>query len=157
MKRVLLILSAAAGSDEAVEFAVAKARDEKAGLVALHMLEAGAASEVFDTFTDIGFIGDRPSTQLSESIRKEFRQRGYEELGRVQIKAMEEGVDFEPFVVEDPSVDKVLAMIEGLGVESAVLVAKKRRPFLKYFKRALADELAERLSCETRVFTDNKE
>ena len=67
-------------------------------LVALYLLEAGAANDAFDTFSDIGFIGDKPSAQVSEAIMKEMRQRGYEELGRVQIKAMEEGVAFEPLL-----------------------------------------------------------
>ena len=38
---------------------------------------------------DVGFMGDKPSMNLTEAVMKEYSQRAYEELGRVQIKAME--------------------------------------------------------------------
>jgi len=157
MKKVLLVLSSQIRSDEAMDFAVKRARDDKAMLVALYLLAAGTASEAFDTFSDIGFIGDRPSTQVSEAIMKEMRQRGYEELGRVQIKAMEEGVAFEPLVEDGEPVTAVLSAIESMGITTAVLVKRKRRAFFKYFSSTYADEIAGKAPCEVLVFTDSQE
>ncbi len=157
MKKVLLVLSPQLQSDEVVEIAVKKAKDEKAMLVALYLLETGTASEAFDTFSDIGFIGDRPSAQVSEAIMKEMRQRGYEELGRVQIKAMEEGVAFEPLMEDGEPVSVVLSAIESMGITTAVLVKKKRRAFFKYFSSTYADEIAGKAPCEVLIFTDSQE
>lgn len=155
-KKVLLVLSTSEASDEAVDFAVSRARDEKAGLVALYLLETDAAGELFDTFSDIGFIGEKPSTELSESIMKEYRQRGYEELGKVQIKAMEEGVDFEPVMEEGDFKSKVLNLIESTGAALAVLVkSRKKRPLFKYFSRSLAEEVKERAPCEVVIFSES--
>ncbi len=153
-KKVLLVLSTSQTSEEAVDYAVNRAKKEGARLVALYLLEAGLAGEVFDTFSDIGFIGDRPSTELSESIMKEYRQRGYEELGKVQIKAMEEGVDFEPVMEQGDFVSKVLGLIESTGATVAVLVRRKKRPLFKYFSRSLADEVKEKAGCEVVLFTE---
>ncbi len=152
MKKVLLVLPSYTASEEAAEFAVRRAKEEKAALVALYLIAAGTADDVFETFSDIGFIGDRPSSQVSEAIMKEYRQRGYEELGKVQIKTMEEGVAFEPLMEAGEPVEKVLSTIEGMGITTAVLVKRKERAILRYFQRSYADEVAERAPCEVIVF-----
>lgn len=153
-KKVLLVLSTSGTSEEAIDYAVSRAKGDGAGLMALYLLETGLAGEVFDTFSDIGFIGDKPSTELSETIMKEYRQRGYEELGRVQIKAMEEGVDFEPVMEQGDFVSTVLDFIERTGAAAAVLVKRKKRRFLKYFSRSLAEDVKERAGCEVVIFTE---
>lgn len=154
MKDVLLVLSTSGISDEAINFAVEKAKKDGVGIVALYLLEAGAADEVFDTFSDIGFIGDRPSTQLSESIMKEFRQRGYEELGKVQVKAMEEGVGFEPVMEQGDFVKTILKELDERDISTAILVRRKRRNFFRYFSRSVTDEIKEKAQCEVIVFTE---
>lgn len=153
MKKVLLVLPSNAASDEAADFAVKRAKEEKSTLVVLYLIAAGTASEVFDTFSDIGFIGDRPSTEVSEAIMKEYRQRGYEELGKVQIKTMEEGVAFEPLIEDGEPVEKVLSAITRMGITTAVLVKRKDRAIFRYFQRSYADEVAEKAPCEVIVFT----
>ncbi|WKZ31744.1 MAG: universal stress protein [Thermodesulfobacteriota bacterium] len=153
MKKVLLVLPSYISSDEALDLAVRRAREDKAALVALYLIAAGAADDVFDAFSDIGFIGDRPSSQVSEAMMKEYRQRGYEELGKVQIRAMEEGVAFEPLMEAGEPVEKVLSAIEGMGITTAVLVKRKERAILRYFQRSYADEVAEKAPCEVIVFT----
>jgi len=155
-KKVLLVLSTSGVSEEAVGYAVERARSDGAGLVALYLLESDAAGEVFDTFSDIGFIGEKPSTELSESIMKEYRQRGYEELGKVQIKAMEEGVDFEPLMEEGDLVPKVLRVIDSTGAYVAVVVkSTRKRALLKYFSRSVAEEIKEKAPCEVVIFKES--
>jgi nucleotide-binding universal stress UspA family protein len=141
-------------SDKALDLAVTTAKKERATLFALYLLETELANEVFDRFSDIGFIGDRPSMQLSEAIIKEYRQRGYEELGRVQIKAMEEGVPFEPLMEQGDYVGKILEVIRDRNIDMAVAVRRKPNPLLKYFSRSVADELAEQAPCKVYVFEE---
>ncbi|MBI5492219.1 MAG: universal stress protein [Deltaproteobacteria bacterium] len=154
MKKVLLVLSTSGTSASAIDYAVKRAKDEGAALVALYILETGLANEVFDTFSDIGFIGEKPSMELSESIMKEYRQRGYEELGRVQVKAMEEAVGFEPLMEQGEFVRTVLDMIKKSGAGVAVLVRRKKKQIFKYFSRSLADEVKEKAPCEVVLFTE---
>lgn len=153
-KNVLIALSTSGTSEAALDYAVKKAKESKATLVALYVLEAGLANEVFDTFSDIGFIGDKPSTELSESIMKEYRQRGYEELGRAQVKTMEEGVDFEPLMEKGEYVAKVLEVIRKKEVILAVAVKRKQKRLFKYFSRSLADEVKEKAPCEVVIFEE---
>jgi nucleotide-binding universal stress UspA family protein len=154
VKNILLVLSTSRTSEKALDFAVETAKREKASLVALYLLETELANEVFDRFSDIGFIGDRPSMQLSEAITKEYRQRGYEELGRVQIKAMEEGVPFEPLMEQGDYVEKILEVIRDRDIDMAVAVRRKPSTLLKYFSRSVADELAEKAPCKIHVFEE---
>jgi len=154
MKKILLVLPFSGVSDRSIATAVKRAAGEKASLAALYLLEGSAAENVFDAFSDIGFIGDRPSEDLSRLVMKEARQQGYEALGRVQIKAMEEGVSFEPFLEENSGIENVLSIIEKTSPEAVFIVERKKRSFFKYFKRTLADELKERASCEVVVVNE---
>ena len=154
MSCVLLILSTSRTSRDAIEYAVSLAKKEKAKLVALYIIETELTNEVFDKFTDIGFIGDKPSTQLTEAIMKEYRQRGYEEIGKVQIKAMEENVDFYAVTTHGDFVEKALEVIERYKADIAIAVKRKRSIFLKYFSRSRVDELVEKALCKVEVFEE---
>lgn len=154
MKNILLILSTSRTSQRAIEHAVHLAKKEKAKLVVLYIIETELTNEVFDKFTDIGFIGDKPSTQLTEAIMKEYRQRGYEEMGKVQIMAMEENVDFDAVTTQGDFVEKSLEVIERYKIDVAVAIKRKRSVFLKYFSKSMVDELAARASCKVEVFEE---
>lgn len=154
MKKVLIVLTSAAMPEKAIDYAVSSANEKGAGVVALFLLETELSGEIFDKFTDIGFIGDKPSAELSESLMREYRQRGYEQLGRVQIKAMEEGVDFEPLMEEGSFVQKALDVMSRYDAAEAVLFKRRERRFLDYFSRSMADEVKKRAHCPVKVFTE---
>ncbi len=154
MKNVLLVLSTSGTEQSWIDMAVHRAVKDGIGIVALYILDKDLADEAFDAFTDIGFIGDKPSSELSESLMREYRQRGYEELGVVQVKAMEEGVAFEPLMEEGSFVSKVLEVIERMNVSVAVVVSRRERSLLKYFSRSLAQEVKDLAGCEVVVLPE---
>jgi len=154
MNCVLLILSTSRTSQNAIEYAVGLAKKEKAKLVVLYIIETELTNEVFDKFTDIGFIGDKPSSELAEAIMKEYRQRGYEEMGKVQIRAMEENVDFDAVTTQGDFVEKALEVIERYKIDTAVAIKRKRSAFLKYFSKSVVDELVEQAPCKVEVFEE---
>lgn len=151
MKEVLLVLSAAGAGDRAIDYAVERAKKAGVGLVALYLLEAEPAKEASDAFTDMGFVGEKPSAQISETLIREYRQRGYEELGRVQIKAMEAGVGFEPLLEEGDFASKTLEAARRRDASLVVLVKGKERHFLRYFSKSYTDEVRARAGCEVVV------
>lgn len=154
MRNILLILSTSRTSSNALEYAVTMAKKEGAKLIALYIIETELVDEVFDKFTDIGFIGDKPSAQLTEAIMKEYRQRGYEELGRVQIRAMEEGVDFDPLMEQGDFVEKALEVIERCNVDMAVTTRRRQSVFFRYLPLSTVDELKENAPCGVEVFEE---
>ncbi|VAV83444.1 hypothetical protein MNBD_DELTA01-2040 [hydrothermal vent metagenome] len=160
MNKILLILSTSRTSEKAVDFAVDKARRDGTGLIALYIIDSELTGEVFDRFTDIGFIGDKPSTELTEAVMKEYRQRGYEEIGRVQVKAMEQGVDFDAVTAHGDFVEETLKVMEKREVSVAVVVRRKTSRvsgFLKYFSRSMCAELEQQARCEVVIFEAEKD
>lgn len=149
--KILLVLSTHVYSDKAIEYAVKRAMEEDRQLLAFFLLESELAEEVSDKFSDIGFTGDRPSATLSESLMREYRQRGYEALGRAQIKAMEEGVDFEPILEEGPYISTILEAITSHEIGLTVIQKRKERSFLHYFKKDMCVKLKEAASCEVVI------
>ena len=154
MAKTLLVLSTSRTSEKAVDFAVGRAKEKGEPIVALYIIEEKLTDEVFNRFTDIGFIGDKPSSELVESIMKEYRQRGYEEIGKVQVKAMEAGVSFDAVTVEGDFTEEALKAIDDHDASMVVVVKKKKSIFMKYFSRSFADEISERASVEVKVFED---
>ncbi|MBI5887083.1 MAG: universal stress protein [Deltaproteobacteria bacterium] len=154
-KKILLVLSGSGTPDEAITHAAGRAKKEGATLVALYVLESAQSKEAFETFTDIGFIGDKPSSDISESLMREYRQRGYEELGRVQIKAMEAGVNFEPLMEEGEFISIVLDVIDRLDIGAVVLIKpKEKASFMKYFSKSIVDTIKERAKCDVEIFVE---
>ncbi|MBE9529464.1 MAG: universal stress protein [Proteobacteria bacterium] len=153
-KKVLLVLATSGTPEPAIEYAVKEATEIGATLVALYPVDDELASEAFDNFTDIGFIGDKPSSELSESLMREYRQRGYEELGAVQVGAMEAGVEYEPIMEEGSFVPLVLDVIGRYEVTEAVLVSRHERSFLKYFSKDMAGEIKKRAGCTVVIFPE---
>lgn len=149
---ILLFLSASGDSDEAIAYAVKRAKTEGKGLVAVYVIETDLANEVFDTFSDIGFIGDRPSAQLAKALMKEYRQRGYDELGRVQIKAMEEGVDFDPHLEQGEFKTVVRDSAEHFNPSAVVVIRRARGGIMKYFSGPPEDDIKKVVTCEAVVF-----
>jgi nucleotide-binding universal stress UspA family protein len=154
MKDVLLVLTSPGAPEEAIDYALDRAKKSGAGLVALFLVEAGVANEVFDTFSDIGFTGDRPSAQLSEALLREYRERGREELDRVKARAERAGVAFDSSLDQGDYVTKVLGEIKGRQATLAVLVRRKTRRLFKYFSLSLADEVKVKAPCEVVVFAE---
>jgi len=155
MKNILLVLPSSGGAGRAIAHAVGTAKKESATLFALYVLETEVTEDALERLTDMGFIGERPSTELSEAITKEKRQRGYESLGQVQIKAMEEGVEFEPLMEQGERFSKILEVIEGRAVDLAVIVRKKERTIARYLHRPFFDELKEKSPCAIEVFDED--
>ncbi len=149
--KILLVLSTHSYSDQAVEYAVTRAAQEGRVLVAFFLLESELAREASERFSDIGFTGDKPSATLTESLMREYRQRGYEALGRAQIRAMEEGVSFEPLLDEGPYVSTILDAIEVNDIGLVVIQKRRERSLFKYFKKGLSAEVKEMASCEVVI------
>jgi len=152
MKNILLVLSTTRTPQGAIEYAVECAKKDGARLIALYVVEKELANAVFDRFSDIGFIGDKPSTHLTEAVMKEYRQRAYEELGLVQVKAMESAVSYEPVTRHGEYLAQVLEVISENEVDLCVVVRKKSSVITKYFLGSATDALKEAAPCEVRIF-----
>lgn len=154
MEKVLLILSNARTSLKAVEYAIDLAKKKESILIALFIIETEVVNEVFETFSDIGFIGDKPSTKLTQAMMREFRQRGYEELQLVEDLAKEQNVTVDPIIEEGDFLDKALWVIDKYDIGSAVAIKKKRSAIASYFIKSKVLKLEELAACTMEIFEE---
>lgn len=153
-KRLLLILSTTRTSPGVVDYAIDLALKEKADLMTLFILERDVANEVFETFSDIGFIGDKPSSRLTEAVMREFRQRGYQELKRVEDRAKERGVKNESIIEEGDFIETALWVIDRYKVDMAIAIRKRRSAIASYFVKSQVLRLKERAPCPVEIFEE---
>ena len=76
MKTILLTLSTTRQSPKTIDYALKKAQKEKASLIILFIVDPDLPHLVLDKMLDVGFMGDKPSMKLYQSILKEYRERG---------------------------------------------------------------------------------
>ena len=156
MKSITLLLSVARTSEKALDFAVEQAKKHSAELSVVYIIDTSIADEVFDRFTDIGFIGDKPSTELTEAMMKEFRQRAYEDLGRVQVKAMEEGVAYNPMTVQGDFLQCAMEAVQKQKADLVVAVRRRASAFMRYFSTSPVDDLKKSVPCEVVIFEEEQ-
>lgn len=154
--KILLILSTTRTSSGAVEYAVDLARRSKGELISLFIIETGVVNEVFETFSDIGFIGDKPSSRLTEAMMREFRQRGYAELKKVEELAREKGIKSHSIIEEGDFIERALWVIEKYHVDTAVAIKKRRSAIASYFVKSQVLKLKELAPCPVEVFEEEK-
>ena len=154
--KVLLILSTTRTSPGAVEYPIDLTKRKGGELITLFIIETEVVNEVFETFSDIGFIGDKPSSRLTEAMMREFRQRGYEELKRVENLAKKRGIESHSIIEEGDFIEKALWVIEKYGVDTAVAIKKRRSAIASYFVRSQVLRLKELAPCHVEVFEEER-
>ncbi|HHL40159.1 MAG TPA: universal stress protein [Deltaproteobacteria bacterium] len=154
METVLVVLTTSRSSQRAVDYAVERAARQGARLLALFLVESEIAKGIFDTFSDIGFIGERPSAELTEAVMREYRLRGRERLAAVGEAARKRGVPFEARMEEGDFLPTVLRVIEESGAATAVVARRKLKTLRRYFSASLSEELREKAPCEVVIFDE---
>src|SRR3990172_6124633 len=84
MKNILLVLTTTCQVDRAVELAIDKAKNEKANLTALFIIDSSVSENIVSKMSDFGFLGDRPSSDLTHAILKEYRDQGNKKLDEIK-------------------------------------------------------------------------
>ncbi len=154
---VLLILSTTRTSPGAVDYAIDLAKREGRELIVLFIIETDVVNEVFETFSDIGFIGDKPSSRLTEAMMREFRQRGYAELKEVEKRARKKGIKTHSIIEEGDFIKKALWVMEKYHVHRAVAIKKRRSAIASYFVKSQVLKLKELAPCQVEIFEEEKE
>ena len=76
MRRILLILAPSRVSASCVDEAIDEARRREAELVALFVLDTAVSEDIQARLQDTGFLGEIPSGQFMEAMRREQERQG---------------------------------------------------------------------------------
>lgn len=156
MKRIVLILTPARFSSSCVESALRAASAERAELVIVFVLDTTISEDVQSRLTDMGFLGEVPSSELLRAMRDEQVRQGKKELSRIADIAAERGIRFRTEFMEG---EFVTASLEVATKEAAdaIFVARRERPRLSRLVTGSAvSDLKDAAPCEVHVHDERR-
>jgi nucleotide-binding universal stress UspA family protein len=126
LKRILLILAPSRISSTCIDEAIEEAKRRGAELTALFVLDTAISEDVQARLQDAGFLGETPSGQLIEAMRREQERQGRGELGRIEELARTRGIPITTRLVVG---EFLRASLEAANQESpeAIFVARRDR------------------------------
>jgi len=150
----LLALSTQASSSEAIDHAVSLAGEKGAKLVGLFVLDAAVADAVFDNLTDMGFIGDKPGSDLRDAVVKEYATQATLQLESLLLKAKEAGVECESVLRQGAFAETVLEAIGAYAADMLILTRTRRSMLGRLFLGSNIDGLLRKAPCEIKIFEE---
>lgn len=150
----LLALSSQASSSEAIDHAVSLAKEKGAMLVGLFVLDAAVADTVFDNLTDMGFIGEKPGSDLRDAVAKEYATQASAQLERLLLQAGEAGVECKSVLRQGPFTETVLEAIGTYAADMLILTRTRRSTLGRLLLGSNIDSLLRKAPCEIKIFEE---
>jgi nucleotide-binding universal stress UspA family protein len=154
MKTVVLVTSPRIEAPNAVAYAIRRARETGATLVAVVVLDADLTQRVAAALTNEGFVGEKVSDSVVDILSREQRTRAEALLGQIGAAAQQAGVPFDSSIEAGDASEVCARVIGARGAFLAVLVAEKRSWLTRFLSRAAAVELPSMRGCEVQVMDD---
>ena len=151
MKNILLVLTTTCQVDRAVELAIDKAKNEKANLTALFIIDSSVSESIVSKMSDFGFLGDRPSSDLTHAILKEYRDQGNKKLDEVKWLAECLGISCQTFVEEGDYTELALKKITRFNIDYAVVTRCKSSSISSFLFGSAMDRLVNKAGCKVEI------
>jgi nucleotide-binding universal stress UspA family protein len=155
MHNVLLVIPASEEPQRASAAAIELARQRGGTLVALVVVDPKVPSHAASTLTDLGFMGEEVSEQVSETIVREYHTHADALLHTLAERAKKEGVAVTPIFEEGDIGEICRRVIRTHHIGIAVLVAEKRSWLTRFLSRSAAVQLPTLPGCEVRVMEED--
>lgn len=150
----LLALSTQASSSEAIDHAVNLAKEKGANLVGLFVMDAAVADSVFDNLTDMGFLGDKPGSDLRDAVAKEYETQAAAQLESLLLQAREAGVECKSVLKQGPFTETVLEAIGTYAADMLILTRARRSTLGRLLLGSNIDALLRKAPCEIKIFEE---
>lgn len=155
MGYLMLILSPTRHLPESVNLAISLVKDSKRPLLAVFVLDTKVTDVISNRIVDVGFLGDKVSSQLQAAILKEYEDRGRRELEEVKQRAGEVGVQCETLIRKGDFVEECLRIAKEKEVEDMVVSRAERSNISRKLFGSAVNELLERAPCPVMVVGDS--
>ena len=153
-KVILLVLSTTRHNPNTINVAIEEAKARGARLHILFILDSAMANDIYARLTDLGFIGEKPSHQISDAILGEYRMRGEAKIREVEEKAKSAGIETGSSLSEGDFVAICLSEINTLRTDLVILSRKKRSNLSRFLFGSSVDKLKRSATCEIRVIDE---
>lgn len=154
MTNVLLLLSPDIDAPNAITYAIRRAQELGGGLIAVAVLDAAMTERVASTLANVGFVGEKVSQNVMETLEREQRAQAEALLNRIEEQARKHGIAFQSMIEEGDPGEICAALVRQHDVVSAVLVAEKRSWLTRFLSRSAPMNLPALVGCEVKVMED---
>ena len=155
MGYLMLVLSPTRHNPKSVDLAISLIQTTKRPLLAVFIIDTKVTDAISGRIVDIGFLGDRVSTQLEDAILKEYEERGRRELEEVKERAQGLGMDCETLIHKGDFVAECLRIAREKQVEDMVVSRAERSNVSRKLFGSVVNELLERAPCPVMVVSDS--
>ena len=155
MGKVMLILSPTRHNPKSVDLAFSIVQKTKRSLTAVFIVDTKVSDAISGRIVDIGFLGDRVSTQLKNAILRDYETRGKRELQEVSERARELGIECETVVGRGDFVEESLRIAAEKQVEDIIVSRAERSNISRKLFGSAVNELLERSPCPVMVVNDS--
>ena len=155
MGYLMLILSPTRHLPKSVDLAISLVKDSKRPLLAVFVLDTKVADVISNRIVDVGFLGDKVSSQLKAAILKDYEDRGRRELEEVKQRAEDLGLQCETLIRKGDFVEQCLRIAKDKKVEDMVVSRAERSNISRKLFGSAVNELLERAPCPVMVVGDS--
>jgi len=150
--RIVMVLSSVGQPLEAIVAAMEFAAAKEAELAAVFIMDETVPAAIFEKLTDIGFIGEKPGTELESAVSAEYRRQAEETLSEMQRSATEVGVSLTTEIVAGDFVEKSLEVVAKYAADTLIIVRTRQSWLARMLARTGTDDLLRLAPCEIKVF-----
>jgi nucleotide-binding universal stress UspA family protein len=155
MGKVMLILSPTRHNPKSVDLALSLVKKTGRSLLAVFIVDTKVSEAISGRIVDIGFLGDRVSSQLKSAILRDYETRGRRELQEVKQRAEGLGIKCETVIGKGDFVKESLRIADEKKVEDIVVSRAERSNISRKFFGSAVNELLERSPCPVMVVSDS--
>lgn len=152
---LMLILSPTRHNPKAVDLAISLVKDSGRRLLAVFVLDTKVTDVISDRIVDVGFLGDKVSSQLQAAILREYEDRGRRELEEVKQRAEQEGIQCKTLIGKGGFVEQCLRIAREEKVEDMVVSRAERSNISRKIFGSAVNELLEKAPCPVMVVSDS--
>jgi nucleotide-binding universal stress UspA family protein len=155
MQNVLIVIPGGKEPQRAVRVAFDLAKERGSTLVALVVLDADLPTRIASTLTEVGFMGEQVSSDVSQTLTREYRARAEAFMQALVAHAEAEGVAITPLIEQGDTGEICARVIRSHQVGTAVLVAEKQSWLTRFLSRRAAVKLPALSGCEVQVMEED--
>jgi nucleotide-binding universal stress UspA family protein len=150
--KCLVVLTALRFSPDYGTAALRSAVERGEDVLLCVVLDPELPDTVCAQLADVGFLGERLTHDLQDTMAAEYRNRGLEHLHELTEEARALGLQAESIIREGPFLETVVAVARERGVQRVVVSRLDRPHVSRVFFGSDIDRLVRRAPCPVEVF-----
>jgi len=154
MPNVLLLIPPNREPQAAVREAIETARKRGGRLLVAAVLDPETVSRVSSALTNAGFMGEKVSDQVCETLGREYRNRARSLVSAIAVQAREAGVDADWQVEQGDPSEICARLVRAHQVGTAILVAERHSWLTRLLSRSSV-RLPALPGCELRLIEED--